>query len=316
MDSSPKIAILLSTYNGAKYIAEQLDSLLAQSYSNFVIVTRDDGSTDATCSIVADYASRHPQLFLCLSNDGVNRGASASFSCLIEYVLQHKSELGLVKAYMMFCDQDDVWYPEKIARQIDAILAAEADGDGATMAVQLPLLVHTDLAVVSEKLEPIEPSLASFQRLDNERNSFSNIVISNLVTGCTALVNEELASKLVPIPEDAIMHDWWLALGAVAFGKRIFLNAPMVSYRQHGANTIGARRHVKSALLTRLFLQRLLETGPNVHLLAVANQALAFSRHFHSELNFRDRLALRLAIAMKTRSGLLQRGLFYLAKKL
>jgi glycosyltransferase involved in cell wall biosynthesis len=316
MDSSPKIAILLATYNGAKFVAEQLDSLLAQSYSNFVIVTRDDGSTDATCSIVADYASRHPQLFYCLSNDGVNRGASASFSCLIEYVLQHKNELGLPKAYMMLCDQDDVWYPEKIAAQLDAILAAEVHAADALSAKQLPLLVHTDLEVVGEKLESIAPSLARFQGLEIGRNSFPDLVISNLVTGCTALFNEELASKLVPIPDDAIMHDWWLALGAAAFGELVFLNAPMVSYRQHGANTIGAKRHVKPTLLKRTFWRRLVEPRPNIHLLEVAEQARAFSRCFRSELSPRNRLALRLVTFMKIRSGLLQRILFYLARKL
>ena len=108
MNLTPKISILLSTYNGAKYLAEQLDSLLEQSYTNIVIVIRDDGSTDATRELISLYALKHGNKIHQVCSDNENRGARDSFSYLIEYVLANKVSLKLDAAYMMLCDQDDI----------------------------------------------------------------------------------------------------------------------------------------------------------------------------------------------------------------
>ena len=107
MSANTKIAVLLSTYNGEKFLGEQLDSLLAQSHKNFILVVRDDGSRDRTVSILESYAGDHPERIHLLSRDGVNMGASAGFAFLVDYVLKNKKLLGLKSTYMMFCDQDD-----------------------------------------------------------------------------------------------------------------------------------------------------------------------------------------------------------------
>jgi glycosyltransferase involved in cell wall biosynthesis len=177
MSAHTKIAVLLSTYNGEKFLAEQLDSLLAQSHKDFILVVRDDGSSDRTVSILESYAGDHPERIHLLSRDGVNMGASAGFAFLVDYVLKNKESLGLKSAYMMFCDQDDTWYPQKIEKLLAAMLATEADSDSA-----LPIIVHSDLEVVSEQNTVIAKSLISYQGLEIERNSFPNLVISNLVT--------------------------------------------------------------------------------------------------------------------------------------
>ena len=123
----PKIAILLSTYNGAKFLHDQLASILSQSYANFVVVVRDDGSSDSSLDILSDYSARHPEKFHLRISDNANLGAKGSFSYLIEYVLENKRKLGMEHAYMMFCDQDDIWYDSKLETQVSAMLATESD---------------------------------------------------------------------------------------------------------------------------------------------------------------------------------------------
>ena len=328
MISQPKIAILLSTYNGAKYLREQLDSLLQQSYSNTVLIVRDDGSTDTTTELISQYYTEHEKKIHWIPGDGENLGASGSFSFLIEYVLANKELLELDSAYMMFCDQDDIWFEDKIEKQVSVMLKAEQETqseeeDGTqnekqneTQNKPMPLLIHSDLQVVSEQNQAIARSLISYQGLEIERNRFTNMIISNLVTGCTAMINEALAVKAVPVSKKAIMHDWWLALVAAAFGKVIFLDTPLVHYRQHDSNTIGAKEFVKPMPSSRSFWQRVFGRKPNDHLTEVAQQALEFRQRFGAKLSFRENLCLRLAAGMSTQIGIVQRIFYRLARRL
>ncbi|MEQ8315636.1 MAG: glycosyltransferase family 2 protein [Gammaproteobacteria bacterium] len=317
MATTPKLAVLLSTYNGGKFLKEQLDSLLGQTYSNFVVVVRDDGSMDDSLEILQAYAAEHPDRFHLVNstttatNGGSNNlGACGSFSLLMDYVLQHKTELGLEPAYMLFCDQDDVWFENKIERELKCMLETEAQLDH-----DAPVLVHSDLAVVSENRELIANSFTRYQGLETERNSFCNLAISNLVTGCTALINEAAARKALPIPEGAIMHDWWLGLVAAGFGQIVFIDAPLVHYRQHGSNTIGAKEHQQATLSDKSFLNRLLSLEPNEHLFEVAEQAAAFLERHGGELAEHEMRGLLVAARMKTRVGLLQRMHFRRARR-
>ena len=310
MSTYTKIAVLLSTYNGEKFLGEQLNSLLAQSHKNFILVVRDDGSRDRTVSILEGYADDHPERIHLLSRDGVNMGASAGFAFLVDYVLKNKELLGLKSTYMMFCDQDDTWFPEKIEKLLAAMLATEADNDST-----LPIVVHSDLLVVSEQNTAIAKSLISYQGLEIERNSFPNLVISNLVTGCTALINEPLAEKALPIPEKAIMHDWWLALVAAAFGKLVYLDIPLVHYRQHGNNAIGAKEFTKVSVASMPLWSRILARKPSEHLIEVSIQAAEFNRRYGSQLSGRERLSLRLCIGMGIKIGIVQRLMYRLARR-
>ena len=309
MMQQPKIAILLATYNGDRFLSAQLDSILAQSYSNYVLVVRDDCSSDGTFAILQKYLAAHPKQICLLPADSANLGASGSFSCLLNHVLKHKHQLGLEHAYMMFCDQDDVWRENKIEIEVEAMLQAEAGNQ------QIPVLVHSDLEVVSESLTLIAPSFTRYQGLEIQRNQFNNIVISNLVTGCTALINEALALQACPISRQAIMHDWWLALAASAFGKLVYLDTPLVRYRQHGRNTIGAKEHAKLPALNLSLWQRLFTRKPNEHLYEVARQARAFQLLYGTRLSLRQRLGLSISGAMKVRVGILQRLCYRLARR-
>ena len=312
MITDPKIAILLSTYNGTKYLEEQLDSILNQTYSNYVIVARDDGSYDDTIQLLNKYAKKFTDKFHLLEQDLLNLGASDSFSYLIEYVLENKQSLGLESAYMMFCDQDDIWSLEKIHKQIDEMLKVEKQQTGTK---PVPVLIHSNLRVVSEEKSLIAESFVHYQGLEIERNRFTNIMISNVVTGCTAFINEALARKAVPVSKEAIMHDWWLSLVASAFGKLVFIDAPLVSYRQHDANAIGAKESVQSTLVDRSFWQKTLGCKSDAHLSEVARQAADFRNRFGQELTTHDNIGLQISSCMGAKVGILQRIFYRIARR-
>ena len=312
MITDPKIAILLSTYNGTKYLEEQLDSILNQTYSNYVIVARDDGSYDDTIQLLNKYAKKFTDKFHLLEQDLLNLGASDSFSYLIEYVLENKQSLGLESAYMMFCDQDDIWSLEKIHKQIDEMLKVEKQQTGTK---PMPVLIHSNLRVVSEEKSLIAESFVHYQGLEIERNRFTNLVISNVVTGCTVFINEALARKAVPVSKEAIMHDWWLSLVASAFGKLVFIDAPLVSYRQHDTNAIGAKEFVKSTPVDRSFWQKTLGCKSDAHLSEVARQAADFRNRFGQELTTHDNIGLQISSCMGAKVGILQRIFYRIARR-
>ena len=302
------LAILLSTYNGEYFLADQLDSLLRQTRRDFIVLARDDCSADASRELLEDYAERYPNHFHLLPKDPVNRGACASFALLMRTALDQAAELGLESAYLMFCDQDDIWFEDKIERQMKLMRETEA-GDPS-----LPVLVHSDLEVVSRENRRLAPSYAAFQGLDTERNRFIEMAISNLVTGCTTLINQALARRALPIPADAIMHDWWLALTASAFGKVAYSKEPTVRYRQHGANTIGARRHVAGSLTRLAHWRGFIAGAAAPHLFEVGCQARAFLRQYRSDLSRSRRRRLQLCSLLRVRPGLLQRVVYRIAR--
>lgn len=318
MNANPKIAILLSTFNGERFLVEQLDSILNQTYDNFIVVARDDGSADGTASLLQQYLAKYPDKFHLLENDNCNKGASGSFSYLIEYVLARKTQLGLEKAYMMFCDQDDVWYANKIENQVSAMLQAEQKiGPENVDAQQLvPVLIHSDLQVVSEQNALIAESFIEYQGLEIERNRFQNLVVSNLVTGCTAFINEALAEKAIPVPDKAIMHDWWLAMVATAFGELIFLDTPLVHYRQHENNTIGAKEFARLSPVNRSFWRRVFTSEANEHLIEVAVQAADFRKRFGKQLSIGQNMGLRISSTMKARVAPAQRLAYRITRRL
>jgi len=222
------IDILMSTYDGATYLEEQIDSIINQDYEGWSLLIRDDGSADSTVKIINDFALNNDRITI-PGTDRKNIGPASSFMQLLTHSTSD---------YFMFADQDDVWKPDKIKKTLAAMQEAEKQYGSNT-----PLLVHTNLRVVDEKLQPIAPSFWKYQNLNPQLGSNLNRVMpQNVVTGCTVMINRALAELAIPIPEDAIMHDWWLALVAAAFGKVICLDQATMLYRQHGSNSVGAKR--------------------------------------------------------------------------
>ncbi len=220
------LSILLATYNGEKYLKEQLDSILRQTTTNWHLYIHDDNSTDDTVHIIKEFISRYPEKMTHFDDEISFGSALANFGYLMEKV---SSE------HLMFCDQDDVWKRDKIEITLEQMKEAER------LYHDKPILVHTDLEVVDEKLNSIDNSLMHYQNLNPAKKSFSNLVIQNNITGCTVMINRALADMALPIPREAVMHDWWIALVASAFGEIVFVPASTICYRQHSANDTGAK---------------------------------------------------------------------------
>ena len=294
------IDILLATFNGAPYLSAQLDSLLGQTETSWRLLVRDDGSTDATPRIIASYCERHPGRIVVIDAGGERLGPGGNFSRLLAAATAGR---------IMFCDQDDVWLPGKIAATAARMAELEQSWGRET-----PLLVHTDLRVVDDSLGPIAPSLWRYQGADPERGMrLGRLLVQNCATGCTVMINRALADRALPIPEAAMMHDWWLALVAACFGRIGYVDEATVLYRQHGANDTGARRLSFSALAGQL--ARLSETRAVIHRIEV--QAGAFLDRYGPRVGDREREMLALAARFRSlgflrkRYAMVRYGLWY-----
>jgi len=221
------IDIILSTYNGARYLPEQLESLLKQTCQTWRLIIRDDGSTDNTVEIIERYAAQFPERITYIEDRG-NLGACQSFAKLLS---ESKAP------YVMFCDQDDVWLSHKIEITLNKMLAMESEHGKTT-----PILVHTDLQVVDSNLKVLNASYWNYRKIDPSRDRLNYLLSQNVVTGCAMMINAALREKVNHIPKESMMHDWWLALIAAVFGRIFYISEATISYRQHGKNTLGAKK--------------------------------------------------------------------------
>ncbi|MDR0921034.1 MAG: glycosyltransferase family 2 protein [Lactobacillales bacterium] len=217
-----KLAILLSTYNGEQFLREQIDSILAQTLQNWTLYIRDDGSSDGTVAIIREYTKAHENIHFFNEQRQENVGVIRSFLGLLK---------GVEADYYCFCDQDDVWFPEKVQVTLEKML---------TLPKEAPNLVYTDLEVVDEHLVRLFPSMIRKQS-DHPNLDLLSEITENTVTGCTMMINEALKKKATSNATSIIMHDWWFALIAAAFGNLVYLDQPTVYYRQHSNNVLGAR---------------------------------------------------------------------------
>ena len=233
------IYILLASYNGEKYIREQIHSLLNQTVQDFKLFISDDKSTDSTYYILQNYEQQYPDKIF-VSQNKVNTG-SAKYN-FIKMMIEHKSD------YIMLCDQDDVWLSDKIEKSINKIKEMEQ-----LYGADTPILVHSDLRVVDENLNIISESFMKLSKIDYKKKSLNSLMVQNIITGCTAIYNRALADLIVSEPEYMMMHDWWLALVAGAFGQIGTIYESSIVYRQHIQNSVGAKNELSfSNIFSRL----------------------------------------------------------------
>lgn len=246
-----KIAVLMAVFNGAKFIGEQIDSVLNQTYKDFKLVVLDDGSTDRSADIVTDYMRRDARITLFRNEK--NLGVIKTFEKLLSFV---------DTPYFCFCDQDDVWLPSKLEFSLRKIEESGAD------------LVYTDLILVDEKLNALGVTMWQHARIHPIRgNDVLPLIIKSTVTGCTLLARSRLIPVCLPFPEGIYMYDWWMAVAAASQGGIAYLTEPQVLYRQHSENLLGGGAG------TRHFFKRLERRGMSfrdhlVQRLAARNQLL------------------------------------------
>ncbi|MFC5630939.1 MULTISPECIES: glycosyltransferase family 2 protein [Streptococcus] len=216
-----KVNILMATYNGERFLAEQIESIQAQTFTEWNLFIRDDGSTDGTRQIIKQYADTDSRITFINSAETENVGVIKSFFMLVK----HREA-----DYYFFSDQDDIWLPEKIE-----LTLAEAQNHVQTD----PLMVYTDLKVVNQQLEVINDSMIRSQS-HHANTELLQELTENTVTGGTAMINHALAEYWT-VTENLLMHDWYLALLATALGKLVYIDQPTELYRQHDNNVLGAR---------------------------------------------------------------------------
>lgn len=232
------IQILMSTYNGEEYLKEQLESILQQDCeekngTKIKLFIRDDGSKDGTQKIIREYADKYPETVEWYQ--GKNIGVINSFFELIK-----KSD---EKAdYYAFSDQDDYWHKEKLSAGIEKINEMSkkyyngTDNDNITGECKVPLLYCCSPLLVDENLKEIDNTMTRAEK----KPGFENAVVENIVTGCTIVMNKTLRNMAgKQPPEFTVMHDWWFYLLASCYGEVYYDKKQLISYRQHGTNTVG-----------------------------------------------------------------------------
>ena len=260
------ITVLLAAWQGAAYIEEQLDSILRQkgigsaSKESEVSESRepgirifisDDGSTDGTGEILEQYKERYPEQIRLVHRsperkekdqaDGIPPAAGNFFWLLSECCKALEDEEKCKNQnggqYVMLSDQDDVWKEQKAAK-----LLAEMKRLEKQYGEDHPILVHSDMEVADANLKTIHPSFFKYQKCSPSRTSFSEILVENSVTGGAVMMNRALLMLFKERPAACFMHDWWIALAASCFGTIAWVKESLYLYRQHGNNTLGAKK--------------------------------------------------------------------------
>ncbi len=221
------IAVLLSAYNGEKYIAEQIESLLAQTYEDFRVFIRDDNSTDKTRSIINNYKSKFPEKIELVDINGKNLGCGQSFMMLLK----------IVKAdYYMYCDQDDVWLPTKIEETLSKIKEIDETGHGST-----PCVAFTDAIVVDSNLNVLYDSLwnSNNRNPEDTKDVYRYEVYRQAALGCTMMFNNkarEICLQAIDYPDKSGHHDRLVIFICAHYGAITYLKKQLIKYRQHGTN--------------------------------------------------------------------------------
>lgn len=287
------VEILLATYNGAQYLKEQLESIVKQDYEDWVVRACDDASTDDTYNILKEYQEQYPDKFILTRNEEGYGSAKKNFM----HLLKNSS-----CNYVMCCDQDDVWLANKISLTLRAM---EENEQGET-----PVLVHTDLKVVDSNLNVLSES---FFEHSNFRKEFhlNEILIQNFVTGCTMMMNRPMVELMNRIDDcdSILMHDWLASVLATSVGKVVFVDTPMMLYRQHAINSVGAKKYGFA-----LFVTKLKEAKMKQSLIDTCIQAAEIAAMYQDVLK-EDHYTLIHQYGMLWEKNKIQRICFYLKYK-
>lgn len=236
------IAILMSAYNGAKYIREQIDSLLGQTYQDYVVHIRVDGSTDGTTEIVDEYARKYSEKIKHVDVGGSNLGCGQSFMWLLEHTEAD---------YYMYCDQDDVWLPTKVEETLAKMQEHDATGHR-----DVPCVVFTDAEVVDSELNTMFGSLwkSNHRHPEDAKDVYRYAVYRQAALGCTMMFNNEtrrLALNTRKFPDMTGQHDRLLVFLCAKLGKVDYVETPLIKYRQHSANVTSYlnRVHTRNSVI-------------------------------------------------------------------
>ena len=231
-----KLTIVLASYNGARFIDEQIQSIQAQTIQDWLLLIRDDGSSDDTVARVRKLAQTDNRIVL-LNDGSGNLGVTQNFAHLMQVALNGGAD------YVAMADQDDVWHSEKLKILLDKMQNMESSAS-----ITIPILVHSDLEVVDEVLTTINPSFMDYAGISPTSPRLGQLLCQNIVTGCTCLINRKLLEQALPVPREVPLHDWWLALLALSRGEIGYVEQTLVRYRQHENNVVGVKYSLARAV--------------------------------------------------------------------
>jgi glycosyltransferase involved in cell wall biosynthesis len=225
--ASDGVLVLMATFNGARYLGEQLESIALQSHKNWNLLVCDDGSLDDSLDVIRTFQQRYPEKVRVVEMKPVESARDNFFRLLL---------IDDSSPYVALCDQDDVWSVNKLESLVRACQDLEA-------AHQMkPCLVFSDLEVVDADLVVLNPSFMDQIRAQPRKLTYKSLLIENAIPGCAMLFNKALADIVRERSFDSgrtIMHDWWISLVAATLGQISFVALPLVQYRQHTNNTLG-----------------------------------------------------------------------------
>ena len=269
----PRIAVLMSTYNGEAFLHEQIDSILTQKDVEVDLIVRDDGSRDDTLPILKYYENDGRLRLI----PGKNKGVTGSFFELL-------SLAGDSYEYYAFADQDDVWKPDKLSKAFEKLSITDA---------QTPAMYYSRLEFVSASKQTLGLSAIPTTR------GFHNALVQNQATGCTVVLNRTARNLIAQhLPSWALMHDWWCYLLVSAFGCVIYDEYPGILYRKHGNNVTPATPNFALELLARF--RRFMGKGDIPE--KVSDQAKEFNRIFGERLREPQKVLLQGFIQVRSKS--------------
>ena len=223
------IYILMATYNGEKYLKEQLDSLIVQTYKDWILWIHDDNSSDQTEQIIKKYMQKYPEKIKLINDNISTGGATENFNYLLNNIDNNYE-------YIMFCDQDDIWLPSKIEITINKMREKEIENPNKG------ILIHTDLYIYKNNIIMNQLRFMDVQNLVATKTAINSLFLQNTIVGCTMMFNKKLLEIVGNIPKKANMHDWWIALVASVFGLICYIDKATIYYRQHENNTVGVKK--------------------------------------------------------------------------
>jgi glycosyltransferase involved in cell wall biosynthesis len=274
LNNQPIVEVLLATYNGERFLREQIDSILTQDYVNLRVLARDDGSSDATVNMLNEYAERLPNRFRVMPSSPGTGSPKDNFLMLMR---------ASSAQYICFSDQDDIWMPDKVSRTKQAMDELESRWGADT-----PLLVFTDARVVDDQLRILHESFWSHEKIEPDRIHHLALLLGrSVVTGCTMLLNRPLLELSFAMPSEASMHDRWIGLLACAIGKACAVDAQTLLYRQHDRNVAGIEKRTMS--LPELFRRLVKREARQTQWAISQRQAEAFLRTYSAKLSPKDR---------------------------
>tara|TARA_B100000212_G_scaffold335499_1_gene307546 strand:- start:981 stop:1826 length:846 start_codon:yes stop_codon:yes gene_type:complete len=239
INKNPKVQILLATYNGERFLREQLDSIINQEYKSWDLLIHDDGSIDNTISILNEYQNNYSKKIKLLIDQKIFSSASKNFFHLLE---QRSRDANLY----CLCDQDDIWHKKKLKLIIEKYNSIENN---------MNILIHSDLSLIDAEGKLLERSHNKCINYQKNQITKNTTLYYNPIPGCAMAINSTLVDK-ISYSKYMVMHDWWILLSAIQENTHvIYIKFPLVKYRQHSGNVLGYKKNNILKLVIRLFFK-------------------------------------------------------------